>query len=123
MEWVVDHHPPQERIVLASECVGGVFLQLRDEFGEHGDVVTGAEGGDEEQSLDLRTLEGIGQLPWPVGRVDVDKARPDAGGGELEHQPLDVVRGPNPDPLPFLETQGEESSGQFIDAFGKLPVG
>jgi hypothetical protein len=65
--------------------------QFRQQFSQHGDVVTAAKGRDAEQALYFGALQGVGQFPRPVGGVDVDQDGADARRGQLQQQPLYIV--------------------------------
>ena len=97
-------------------------LQLRDQFHEHGHVITGSERPDKEKPLNLGPLECEGKLLLAIGRVDVDQHSPYQGGGHLQKQPLDVVRRPDTDPVTATEPQTEQPLGQLVDGLGQFGI-
>ena len=59
----------------------------------------------------------------PVGGVDVDRDRPDLGGGVLEPHPLRAVRAPYAHPVTDLEPEAKQPHGEQVDRLVEGPVG
>jgi hypothetical protein len=120
---IVDHHRAQPGQIGTERLAGRPMGEARDELEQHRAVVAAAKPRDQHEALDLGLLQGIGQLPEPIGRIDGDQDHADSGRGELQLQPLDVVRCPGPDTITPLEAQAQQPRSDPVHLPRQLRVG
>ena len=74
--------------------------------------------GDEGLRTDL--VQCVFELRHAVGRVDVDQDQPDARGRELNDQPFQAVRRPDPDPIATVEAKAQQARRAAVHAAREL---
>ncbi|KPQ27789.1 MAG: hypothetical protein HLUCCX14_13620 [Marinobacter excellens HL-55] len=109
--------------VIGFEFAGGAALQFRGQLVDHFPVVGGFEAVCGHQGGDASQVEGVLQLVYAVGRVDVHQDGADFGGGELGNGPLVTVGRPDAHPVAAFDADGQEGTGGFVDLVDKLFVG
>src|SRR5262249_20670188 len=97
-------------------------VEFRTHLAQQCSVIRGFVRWTNDERGAARLTERIVELSDTVGRIDVDKNRPDLGRGELCDDPLGVVWRPNADPVALLDSQGEETAGEAIARVLKLGV-
>ena len=118
---VIKHHPAQMGQFRGLD-LGSAFPQFGHDLGQHGHVIAGPEGRNGEHPLHLRAFQGTGQFSRPVGGVDIDQNRADAGSGQLQQQPFHIVCGPDADTIALGETKPKKTPGETHDFLIKLSV-
>ena len=111
------------RIGPAAQVAAGVLLQLGHEPVDDLEVIDVAKAVDEPQHLHVGLLEDVVEFLGLVGGVDGDEHGAGLGAGELEHQPVGHVLGPDAHVVALADADGEQALRQAIDALVELPVG
>ena len=90
-------------------------LQVGAHFREQCEVIGGLEAVGEQQHGDVGLLEDVLQFVGAVGGVDVDQHGARVGGGELDHDPLRPVGGPDADVLAAADAERHQGAGRLPD--------
>ena len=97
--------------------------QLRDQLGQHLDIVAGLEGRCRDQRAAADFLQGVVEFAEAVSGVDVDQDQPCLCGRELGDHPLPAVGRPDTDSIAGGKTETEKAGGKMIDSLLQFAIG
>src|SRR3954454_18772793 len=97
--------------------------QLRDKFADHCDVIARLEASSSYQRPTSHSSQDMFQLAQAIGRINVHKDQTGFRSRKLRDRPLRAIRGPNPDPIPRLQAQSEESRRKCVRTRFELRIG
>src|SRR6478735_5902346 len=97
--------------------------QLGDKLADHCDIVAGLEASGGYQRATSDGAQDVLQLTRAIGGIDVDQNQTGFRRRKLRDRPFRAVRGPNPDPIPGLQTESQKPRRECVRTRFELRVG
>ena len=99
------------------------MLKFGREFAQHVDIARRLEGFRRDDCPASDRIQRVFELERPVGGIDVDQDRAEAGGGELRQDPFEPVGRPDADAVALAEPERQEPGGKCVHLPVELLIG
>ena len=98
-------------------------FEFRGQLAKHVDIARRLEGFRRDKRPAPDGIQRVFELERPVGGVDIDQDRAEAGGGELGQDPFEPVGRPDADTVALAEAEREQPGGERVHLPVELLIG